>query len=94
MKTDFYTKTVLTIIAVCLLILTLQNVDIIPKAYASEPTKYLNASNSKNYGLVPLNADGSIDVNIKSAQTMDVNIESCSTRAFYRAEPIEVKIRN
>lgn len=94
MKTDFYTKTVLTIIALCLSILTLKNVDIIPKAYASEPTKNLNVSPSKNYGLVPLNVDGSIDVNIKSAQTMDVKIVSCSNTAFYYAEPIEVKIKN
>ena len=36
MKTDFYTKTVLTIIALCLSILTLQNIDtdmIIPKQF-------------------------------------------------------------
>ena len=33
-----------------------------------------------NYGLVPLNADGSIDVNIKSnSSTMDVNIVDIST---------------
>ena len=93
MKTDFYTKIVLTIIAVCLSILTLKNVDIIPKAYASEPTKNLGVSPSKNFGLIPVNADGSIDVNIKSASTMDVNIESCSSTAFYYAEPIEVKIK-
>lgn len=93
MKTDFYTKTVLTIIAICLTILTFQNVDIIPKTYASK-TKDLNLNPLKNYGLVPLNPDGSIDVNIKSASTMDVNIESCSYNAFYRAEPIQVEIKN
>ena len=80
MKTDFYTKTVLTIIALCLSILTLQNIDIIPKTYASEPNKSINIEPSKNYGLVPINADGSINVNIKSIDAeMDVNITEIST---------------
>lgn len=81
MKTDFYTKTVLTIIALCLAILTLQNVDIIPKAHASEPNNNLGIIETKKYGLVPLNEDGSIDVNIKSfASEMDVNISSIDTK--------------
>ena len=79
MKTDFYTKTVLTIIALCLSILTLQNIDIIPKAYASESNKNINLDPLKNYGLVPINADGTINVNIKSSSEMDVNISNIST---------------
>lgn len=105
MKTDFYTKTVLTIIALCLSILTLQNIDIIPKAYASEANNKINIEPSKNYGLVPLNKDGSIDVNIKSTTSeMDVNISDISTRktlevnieevggySTYGKVPVEVK---
>lgn len=73
MKTDFYTKAVLTVIAVCLTIIVLKQVDIIPNAFAETPENNLNTN--KNYGLVPLNADGTIDVNIKSnSSTMDVNI--------------------
>ena len=80
MKTDFYTKTILTIIALCLSILTLQNIDIIPKAYASEPNKSINIEPSKIYGLVPTNADGSINVNIKSTSSpMEVEISEIST---------------
>ena len=41
MKTDLYTKIILTVIAVCLSILTLQNIDLITKTYAAEP----NSSN-------------------------------------------------
>ncbi len=92
MKTDFYTKAVLTVIAICLTIIALKQVDIIPNAYAGTPKTNLNTN--MNYGLVPLNADGSIDVNVKSSSTMDVNITSCSNNAFYHAEPIEVKIKN
>lgn len=90
MKTDLYTKSVLTVIAICLTIIVLKQVDIIPSAVADTPTS--NLMNNMNYGLVPLNADGTIDVNIKSSSTMDVNIESCSNTAFLYAEPIEVKI--
>lgn len=90
MKTDLYTKSVLTVIAICLIIIVLKHIDIIPNAFANTPKTTL--MNNMNYGLVPLNADGSIDVNIKSSSIMDVNIESCSTTAFLYAEPIEVII--
>ena len=59
MKTDLYTKGILTIIAVCLILIVLKDIDIFPKAYASQP-------NTPNYGIVPLNEDGTIDVNVKA----------------------------
>lgn len=78
MKTDFYTKAVLTVIAVSLTIIVLRDVDIIPSAYAN--SSETNIKSKMNYGLVPLNADGSIDVNIKSnSSTIDVNIVDIST---------------
>ncbi len=103
MKTDFYTKAVLTVIALCLTIIVLKQVDIIPNAYAATPKTKLNTN--MNYGLVPLNADGSIDVNIKSnSSTMDVNIVDISTSdeldvnidevggyATYGKVPVEIK---
>jgi len=74
MKTDFYTKTVLTVIALCLTIIVLKQVDIIPKAYAG--SSETNLTPYINYGLVPLNEDGSIDVHIiSSSNKIDVNIE-------------------
>lgn len=56
MKTDYYTKTVLTIIAICLIIIALRQTDLTSNAYANSPTDHLK--NNVNYGLVPLNADG------------------------------------
>ena len=35
MKVDLYTKSVLTVIAVCLVILTLQTLQLVPKTYAA-----------------------------------------------------------
>lgn len=84
MKQDYYTKAILTVIAICLLVLTLKQVNIISTAKAN------NVVSTKNYGLVPLNKDGSINARINGE--VDVNISSCSSNAFYYAEPIEVKI--
>lgn len=78
MKTDLYTKIVLTVIAVCLSISTLKNIDIIPKTYAAETKKNGDILITKNYGLVPLNSDGTIDVKITRITTndeLDVNID-------------------
>jgi hypothetical protein len=80
MKLDLYTKSILTIIAVCLTINVLKDFDIMPKAYANEPLKNeLNLLQNKNYGLIPVNADGTIDVNIKSSSEMKVDITTIST---------------
>lgn len=90
MKIDFYTKAVLTVIAICLTIIVLKQVDIIPNAYAETPKTNLNAN--VNYGLVPLNADGSIDVNIISnSSVMDVNIEEVGGYSTYGTVPVKVK---
>lgn len=83
MKLDLYTKGVLTVIAICLTINVLKDLDIIPKAYAAETKPNIeNKSNllpNKNYGLIPVNADGTIDVNIKSSSVMKVDISTIST---------------
>jgi len=102
MKVDKFTKIVLTVIAVNLTILTVKNFDIIPIAYANEPSNVLELSPNMNYGLVPLNKDGSIDVNIKSfspSSVMDVNIEEVGGYSTYgelevkiKGQPIEVEM--
>jgi len=91
MKIDLYTKTVLTIIAICLTIIVLKSVNIIPNAYGDTPPS--NLKNNMNYGLVPLNVDGTIDVNIKSSSTLDVNIVSCESDALRDAGPMKVIIK-
>ncbi|UIR57428.1 hypothetical protein LZQ00_06315 [Sphingobacterium sp. SRCM116780] len=73
MKTDLYTKTILTVIAVCLCFLVLKSIDLIPQALAGNNGNQSNAMN-KNYGLVPLNPDGSINVKLKSADVMNVKL--------------------
>jgi len=97
MKTDLYTKIILTVIAVCLSVITLQNINIIPKTYAAEPNRNANFSTAKTYGLVPLNSDGTIDVNITRITTndeLDVNIDEIGGGYVSNGGPIPVNIKN
>lgn len=80
MKVDTFTKIVLTVIAINLSILTLKNIDLIPKAYANEPSSNLNAIPSSSYGLVPINEDGSISVRLNSFDEIDVNLVGIETK--------------
>jgi len=73
MKTDKYTKVVLTVIAVCLVNLSLGGISLFPQAHAGPNTPDLN------YGLVPLNEDGSITVRLSAMDEIDVNIKNIST---------------
>ena len=79
MKADTFTKIVLTVIALNLSILTISNLDLIPKAYAIEPTNNLKPSAGLDYGLVPLNEDGTISVRLSNSDEIDVNIIGIDT---------------
>jgi hypothetical protein len=82
MRTDLYTKTVLTVIAIALVALVFQNMEFTPKAYAEESELHYNPSPSFNSVSVPLNADGSIDVKITGLEVqdiMDVRIKDIDT---------------
>jgi hypothetical protein len=81
MKTDLYTKIILTIIAVALT-LNLVKSSITPAM-----------ADTKKYVTLPVNADGSINVNInKMNETMDVNVKNVDRSAFYYVTPIPVKV--
>jgi hypothetical protein len=82
MKTDLYTKVVLTIIAVVL------SANLI-KGFIT-PAK----ADNRKFVSVPVNADGSINVNIKkSSEIMEVKLVDVDSRAFFYSEPIPVKVK-
>jgi len=81
MKTDFYTKAVLTVIAGALTIIAFQQAEIIPVANASKTTP--------GFATIPVNADGSI--NVKFTETMKVNIAEMGGTYIYGAMPINIK---
>jgi hypothetical protein len=80
MKTDFYTKTVLTVIASALTIIAFQNSEILPKA---------NASKLSGFATVPINPDGSI--NVKMIDNMKVDISAIGGNSIYGSLPINLK---
>ncbi len=80
MKTDRYTKVILTIIAICLTINIAKEFELIPSAYASEETNTTTVNS--NYRLVPINEFGAMDVRIVDINTYDelnVNLKSVDT---------------
>jgi hypothetical protein len=79
MKGDKFTKIVLTVIAVNLTIATYKNLDILPKAYANEPFNKLELTPNINYGLIPLNEDGTISVKLSANDEIDVNTVGVNT---------------
>lgn len=77
-KIDNYTKSVLTVIAICLTSLTLKQFNLFPMAHAGEPSDNALVP-STNYGLVPLNEDGTITVRLNSNEDLNVNIVGINT---------------
>lgn len=75
MKTDKYTKVVLSIIAICLINIAFGDLQLLPAAHAGEAEGPTPAA----YGLVPLNEDGSITVKLSRQQEIDVNIKGIDT---------------
>ena len=87
MKTDLYTKTILTVIAVCLTLNLVQQFELIPSAYASEEKKEIdlglpNLTETIDVRIVDINTYDELNVNLKSVDTYDevkVNIKSIDT---------------
>jgi len=80
MKTDTYTKIVLTVIAVALTLNLIKG--------SATPAM----ADSKHYVSLPLNADGTISVTIKKAEApMEVKISDVDAYAFRNVSPIRVK---
>jgi hypothetical protein len=82
MKTDTYTKGILTVIAAALLILVFQNMKLVNDARA-------DSKDFNKFSAVPINTDGSI--NVKVVSDMDVNIHSIGGSSVYGSLPINVK---
>ena len=82
MKTDLYTKSVLTIIAAALLILVFQNVTLVHEAKGDKP-------NFNKFATIPINNDGSI--NVKLVEQIDVNLKSIGGSSVYGELPVNLK---
>jgi hypothetical protein len=102
MKTDLYTKVVLTVIAGCLTVLVMAQFDLIPDVTAANT---LSTGMATDYALVPVNPDGTIDVNvtgmfetidvrlvdINTTDELEVNIEEVDGRSITRSVPVSMQ---
>ncbi len=90
MKTDKYTKIILTVIAICLTMNVIKDFDIFPSAYANEKNgseipngyKLIPANEAIDVRLVDINTYDELNVNLKSVDTYDevkVNIKKIET---------------
>lgn len=90
MRVDWYTRSVLTIIAASLVMLVLQNMQLIPAAVANADQNAKAASKPAAVRL-PVNEDGSVDVRLKgglSDKIMDVNIVRVSGTEARKGLPV------
>ncbi|WP_313113169.1 hypothetical protein [Aequorivita sediminis] len=109
MKTDTYTKTILTIIALCLTFNVVKDLNLIPSAYANS-SKEIELTNSiMDVRLVDINTYDKLNVNLKSIDTydemkvnikkvessnaLDVNIKEVGGSWITSGNPIPVKIK-
>ena len=92
MKKETYNSIILTVIAICLSIIVLKDVSLFPSAYANNPIEKVEFN--KNYGLVPLNKDGSINVKLSSQDVIDVRLRGIDESSSLRWEAIKVKVEN
>lgn len=82
MKTDKYTKTILTIIAICLTFNVIKDLNIIPSARAAETVENKPVNEVMDVRLVDINTYDELNVNLKSVDTYDevkVNLKKIET---------------
>ena len=85
MKQLKYLNGVLTVIAVCLVLITLAVTGILPKAYAGENSNH----GSNKFISVPVNPDGSLNVKVLNG-VMNVNIEEVGGYSTFGKVPVKI----
>lgn len=92
MNSDAYMKFILTVIAVCLVVIVLQNANFIPNAQANENESFNEAILEKSHVRLPLNEDGTLNVRVKSMddKLMNVNIEQVGGAFIKKGIPTTV----
>ena len=86
MKKDRTIKILLAVIAINLSLISLNQFDIFPNAFgnSTSPTNM----KPQEFGLVPLNEDGTVSVRIESSDVVDINVHSFKGKDFFEALPV------
>ena len=81
MKTDAYTKSVLTVIALCLVILVLRGIDLVPRATAGPGASRQGIPTDRP---IFVNNDGSINVRLQGIEgPLNVNVSAVGGNRVY-----------
>lgn len=83
MKHIKYLNAVLTVIAICLILITSAVLGLFPTATAKEQ--------NRNYATVPVNADGTISVKVVSGEPLNVNLKEIGGRNANGTIDVSVK---
>lgn len=82
MKTDTYTKSVLTVIALCLVVIVLRGLDVVPRATAASAAAPAQTWQTTRPLLV--NNDGSINVRVTGLEgPLNVNVAAVGGNRVY-----------
>jgi hypothetical protein len=92
MKTDTYTKIILTVIAVNLSVITFK--PLISPSVANAAVSDKQPISAQPYGLVPVNKDGSINVKLNSDEPLSVKLVSIDHLLYLDWDAINVKTSN
>lgn len=91
MKTDCYTKIVLTVIAVCLVVIVFRNIDFVPTAQAVQTVPAVMPSDVVEVRLVGVDYGVEVPVKIKSISDRSLPVKIEDVDFMCRPLPVEVK---
>lgn len=91
MKTDCYTKIVLTVIAVCLVVIVFRNIDFVPTAQAVQTVPAVLPSDVVEVRLVGVDYGVEVPVKIKSISDRSLPVKIEDVDFMCRPLPVEVK---
>lgn len=91
MKTDVYTKIVLTVIAVCLVVIVFRNIDFVPTAQAVQTVPAVLPSDVVEVRLVGVDYGVEVPVKIKSVSDRSLPVKIEDVDFMCRPLPVEVK---
>lgn len=91
MKTDVYTKIVLTVIAVCLVVIVFRNIDFVPTAQAVQTVPAVLPSDVVEVRLVGVDYGVEVPVKIKSISDRSLPVKIEDVDFMCRPLPVEVK---